>query len=85
MNLDTNVWQAQQQSSLLLSLISPSLLLAGAFTAFPFPPFGGTYWLTELKVKKIIFKDSQSNGVGGAVVVGRVGSGVFIATGVPGK
>ena len=30
-------------------------------------------------------KDSRESGMGGAVVVGRVGTGVLIATGAPGK
>ena len=35
--------------------------------------------------KKKCFENSREIGMGGAVVVGRVGTGVLIATGVPGK
>ena len=37
------------------------------------------------KLKRKSLKNSQEIGVGGSVVVARVGTGVFIAAGVPGK
>ena len=51
----------------------------------PVPSIGRNKLAHCMKSKENILSNSQNSGVGGAVVVGRVGSGAFMATGFPGK